>query len=210
VALSKRFRKSLDALGETQIEGLLVHRCNDLLETDGQRLFDVLAAFRDEGLVKKIGVSVYTPHDVKALLQRFPLDIVQLPLNPFDQRHLLEGSLALLADSNIEVHVRSAFLQGLLIAGSMTPPAGLEALSPFLAEWETQLKETALDPIQACFAFLRGIPAVSTAICGVTSLPEWQAVVAGFETGPELPTKLFKKLAVADVKLIDPRYWPKR
>lgn len=208
--LADRFERSLALLGENQIEGLLVHRCADLLGPDGERLFDQLTDFRDKGLVNKIGASVYTADEAQALLQRFPLDIVQLPMNPFDQRHLDGGSIGKLTDAGTEIHVRSAFLQGILLADSAQAPAGLEGLSPYLSRWNTLLAETGMAPIDACFAFLKSISGVSVAICGATSLAEWQEVVAGFQAAPTLDTKLFKKLAVPDVKLIDPRYWPKR
>lgn len=203
-------RRSLERLGENRLAGLLVHRVDDLLGPHGDRLWNGLLRLRDEGLVERIGVSLYTPEEALTLLGRYPLDLVQLPLNPFDQRHLRGNSLAALAAAKVEVHVRSAFLQGLLLAPAHPLPAGLEALRPAMAAWREWLAAERLTPLQACLGFLHGIAAVDVAVCGVTTLAEWQEIIAAAVSAPPLPTEGFKKLAVADDNLIDPRYWPSR
>lgn len=208
-ALVAGVERSLDRLGEDRLAGLLVHRVDDLLGPQGDWLFAALAGLRADGRVEKIGTSLYIPEEAAALLQRYPLDLVQLPLNPLDQRHLAGGSLAALAAAGVEVHVRSAFLQGLLLAPERPLPTGLAALAPALAAWRRLAAELGLSLLEACFAFLKGIPAVGTAVCGAATLAEWQEIVAAWEAAPALPQETFKNLAVADDKLIDPRHWPK-
>ena len=202
--------RSLQRLGEPHLSGLLVHRPDDLLGPMGDALFAALSALRAQGLVKKIGVSVYTPQEALTLLRRYPIDIIQLPLNPLDQRHLREGSLHELTQAGVEIHVRSAFLQGLLLAPSGPLPYGLEELAPAMAAWQALLATEHLTPLQASLGFLQGIPAVSVTVCGATSLAEWQEIVAAYDSVSALPTELFKKLPILDDKLIDPRFWPKR
>ncbi len=202
--------RSLERLREPSLAGLLVHRVDDLLAPLGDRLFAAMNGFREQKLVEKIGVSLYTPQEAQTLLQRYPLDLVQLPLNPLDQRHLQGGSLSALAASGAEIHIRSAFLQGLLLATDRPLPTGLEALAPALAIWQDLLAAHQLTPLQACLGFLHGIPAVGVAICGATSLIEWQEILAANQSAPVLPTEIFKKLATLDDKLIDPRFWPRR
>ncbi|MCG2578881.1 aldo/keto reductase [Dechloromonas sp. XY25] len=208
--ISAGIDRSLQRLGEPRLSGLLVHRPDDLLGPMGDALFEALNTLRSQGLVKKIGVSVYTPQEALTLLRRYPIEIVQLPLNPLDQRHLREGSVHELAHAGVEIHVRSAFLQGLLLAPSRPLPSGLEGLAPAMAAWQSLLATEQLTPLQASLAFLRGIPAVSVTVCGATSLTEWQEIVAAYDSAPALPTELFKKLPILDDKLIDPRFWPKR
>lgn len=202
--------RSLQRLGETCLNGLLVHRPDDLLGPMGDALFKALSSQREQGFVRKIGVSVYTPQEALTLLERYPIEIIQLPLNPLDQRHLREGSLHALAAAEVEIHVRSAFLQGLLLAPSKSLPGGLEALAPAMSDWQSLLLTEQLSPLQGCLGFLSGIPAVSVAVCGTTSLSEWQEIVAANASAPALPTEIFKKLPVLDDKLIDPRFWPKK
>ena len=69
-----------------RLYGLLLHHCDDLLAPGGERLWAAMAALKDRGLVAKIGVSVYTKRQIEAVLERFTIDLVQLPLNVLDQR----------------------------------------------------------------------------------------------------------------------------
>lgn len=209
-AVQDGVRESLARLNESHLAGLLVHRVDDLLGPGGDALFRTLADFKHAGIVEKIGVSLYTPDEAIAILARYPIDLVQLPLNPFDQRHLRQGTLVALAEAGVEIHVRSAFLQGLLLATEGLPPPGLEALAPHLECWRNLLQHEKLAPLAACLGFLQGIPQVAVAVCGVTSLNEWQAIVATCQTTPAIAAEIFKNLAVTDDNLIDPRYWPKR
>lgn len=66
-------------------------------------------------LVKNIGVSVYEGKQIDGILERFDIDLIQLPLNVLDQRLLHSGHLAKLKNAGIEIHARSVFLQGLLL-----------------------------------------------------------------------------------------------
>ncbi len=84
--LDSDFRASLERLGVERLYGLLLHHCDDLLAPGGERLWAAMAALKDRGLVAKIGVSVYTKRQIEAVLERFTIDLVQLPLNVLDQR----------------------------------------------------------------------------------------------------------------------------
>ena len=49
--------------------------------------------FRNSGLVRKIGVSVYDSDQIDHLLSEYDIDIVQLPINILDQRLINSGHL---------------------------------------------------------------------------------------------------------------------
>lgn len=202
--------RSRERLGESHLAGLLAHRVDDLLGPHGDRFQDMLQELKSDGWVDKIGASLYTPEDVDKVLQRRAIDIVQIPLNVFDQRHVAGGSLAALRSAGVEVHVRSAFLQGLLLAPLHVLPAGLAALRPRLERWQRHCTELGLSPLQVCLGFLKGLPGVDVAVCGATRSVEWQEIVAACEATPALPPDSLKDLAVSDDKLIDPRNWPPR
>ena len=79
------FEDSLRQLGQSSVYGLLVHHSADLLNPGGDRLYAALRRWKEEGRVKKIGVSVYAREEVDRLFDRYAFDLVQLPLNVFDQ-----------------------------------------------------------------------------------------------------------------------------
>jgi aryl-alcohol dehydrogenase-like predicted oxidoreductase len=71
------------------------------------------------GLVKKYGISVYTPEQMMKAI-RYPIDIIQVPCNIADNRFI--PYLPELHKRGIEVHARSVFLQGALLEGKFDLP----------------------------------------------------------------------------------------
>lgn len=198
---------SLSRLGEQKLAALLVHRVDDLLGPAGEALFKTLVSLRKAGLVEKIGASVYTPAEVAVLTERFPLEIIQLPLNILDQRMLESGTLADLRQRGIETHVRSAFLQGALLSNDpqQLPPS--LATLPALMQFREYLRTCKLSPLAATLGFLKSLNSVDVVVCGASRLSEWREITEAFNTLPDLPADLFKSFAQSDVNIVDPRRW---
>lgn len=66
-----------------------------------------------QGLVEKIGFSIYEEWELVHALKEAKPDILQLPYSLFDRR--LEGRFPYLAEKGVEIHVRSIFLQGKIL-----------------------------------------------------------------------------------------------
>ena len=101
---------SLKKLNLKKLYGYLSHRPNELLKD--KNLWTDLLRIKDQGLVSKIGFSVYDPNDIELLIKKKMIpDIVQLPFNFLDRR--FENYFQKLIDLDVEIHARSIFLQGL-------------------------------------------------------------------------------------------------
>src|SRR5262249_42525666 len=116
-------RRSLGALKRRSIYGLLLHRPDDLRKPGAERLVALLEELKGTALVAKIGISAYDCAQIDLAPDRLPLDAVQVPVNLLDQRLLRDGTLDRLKRRNVEVHARSAFLQGALLAEPSRLPA---------------------------------------------------------------------------------------
>lgn len=121
-AIREAVRLSLARLGRMRLWGLLLHR-EDLLSSWPGATGRALRGLVDEGLVAHIGVSVYSPHAALAALAADGLDLIQLPANCVDRRMERAGIAARAAERGVQVHVRSAFLQGLLLMAADAVPA---------------------------------------------------------------------------------------
>ena len=109
---------SLERLGVTQIDGLLLHRPQDLLGAHGQAYRQALQRLKLDGVIRAAGISIYRPDELDALWPVFRPDLVQAPFNVFDRRLETSGWLRRLSGEGVRVHTRSAFLQGLLLMPS--------------------------------------------------------------------------------------------
>jgi len=104
------FHKSKEKLKTKKLFGYLAHDTDSIIQNP--TLWDEVIKLKQKQLVKKIGISVYFPRQAEWFLERnLPFDIIQLPYNILDNRFLyLFEELKI---KNVEIHVRSVFLQGL-------------------------------------------------------------------------------------------------
>ncbi|MFM9434688.1 aryl-alcohol dehydrogenase-like predicted oxidoreductase [Janthinobacterium sp. CG_23.3] len=203
--VERAFMASLERLGRRRVDCLMVHHADDLLVPGGERLFARLLAWREQGLVDKIGVSVYDKEQIERLFARYSFDLVQLPLNVFDQRLLHNGGLAMLAERGVEVHARSLLLQGVLLMSPASLPAHLAALRAPLAALHALARTRGLTPLAAAFGFVKQIKEVAVALVGVLSVAHLGECLDAYRGAPAGD---YARFAQDDDSLIDPRRWP--
>lgn len=178
--LRSAFGESLASLGMARIHGLLLHDAQDLLGPLGQTLWQAMRELREAGLVERIGVSVYDGVQIDRAIQGFDLDLVQLPLNPLDRRLIDGGQLGRLAERGVEVHARSLFLQGLILANPAKIPPWLDPVRSGVIDLQARFAAAGLSPIEGVFAWASGLP-VDCFICGVTTVAELQDIASAAE-----------------------------
>jgi D-threo-aldose 1-dehydrogenase len=195
-----RARQSAQSL---KADTLLVHAANDLKGKDGEALWNALRRLKDEGVFRKIGVSVYAADDPVALAERFRPDVMQLPFSLLDQRLLENGSLMRLKELGVEVHARSLFLQGLLFMEEL--PVKLRHAAPHLAHVRNGLKEASLTPLAAALGFVLAQPEIAFGLVGVTSGKELDEIIAA--AGQPLPPLDWASFALKDELVLTPSLW---
>jgi aryl-alcohol dehydrogenase-like predicted oxidoreductase len=198
---------SLERLGVTALYGLLLHSPQQLLDSQGDEIYRALVALKDLGIVQNIGVSVYGPDELEALVPHFKMDLVQAPFNVIDRRLATSGWLARLHNAGIEVHVRSVFLQGLLLMEADHRPEQFDKWQPLWATWHRWLKEHALEPLQACLGFVLSHSEIDQVLVGVDSLAQMKAILANTGATAEMPPQ---SLMSDDPNLINPSRWIQR
>lgn len=196
--------ESLYRLKKKSLYGLLLHRPQQLVEQDGDRLYHTLHQLKRDGLVRKIGVSIYDPEELDALAGRYHLDIVQASFNIIDSRLIDSGWLSRLAEQGTELHVRSVFLQGLLLMTPSNRPKKFNRWASLWSRWENWLEHTGLTPLQACLCYALSFSQISKVIVGVDSLPQLKEILlAAAGPSPQIPDGL----STNDLNLVNPVNW---
>lgn len=190
------FYSSQRKLGYVQLHGLLFHEANDLLSSYGLALWDLLEDFKQKEYVQKIGVSVYTPKQLEGILDLVDIDIVQIPLNIFDQRFI--PMLPELKKKNVEIHTRSTFLQGLLF---MQPAQ----LNPYFEPIKHILSSLPQERLAAALSFVKNIEEVDKILVGVTSKNELQEICSQYNKNVEGID--FLQFKIDDERFINPSRW---
>ncbi len=152
--LAKAVDSSIGRLRVPRIHALLLHREEQLdLLKDG--LAESLYHFVAEGKVGHIGVSVYSPERGLAALHEEVIDIVQLPASIVDQRAARAGIDARAKEKNKEIHIRSIFLQGLLLMDPRDVPPRVAFSMPVLEQFGRLIAEFGLTRREAAIGYIK-------------------------------------------------------
>jgi len=189
-------RAQMLRLGVERVDTIVAPSATDLFSPLGPQLWDRLKALKDEGLCQKIGVPVYASDDPVGVARRFKPDVMQAPASLLDQRLLLDGTLATIAEMGIEVHLRSIFLNGVLFLPPDRAPSHLKAAAGRISRARRLIAEGKSDPLQAALGFALTRPEASHVLVGVTSAAEMSAVVAAAMSPP--PDLDWDEMAIDD------------
>lgn len=202
-----QIKGSLERLGVSSLYGLLLHHPDQLFGPHCRSLLEVLGDLKKQGLVQKIGVSVYAPEDLAPLSDAMQIDLVQIPLNILDRRLVESGWAKRLKQQGTEVHVRSIFLQGLLLIPSSRRPAQFNRWQHLWLIWDKWLSQTGQTPLQACLRYVLSVDDIDRVVVGVDSANQMREILdaaqGSLESLPVWPQQL-------DPDLINPARWPKQ
>lgn len=202
--LVQTFTTSLQKLGLKSIYGLLIHDAEDIFASNGSHLIAALEELKSQEFISKIGVSVYSSSQISRALDLFNPDIIQLPINVLDQRLIQDGTIAHLSGLGIEVHARSAFLQGLLLMRINDMPTYFQPWTPLLSDWQRFCRDQCISPLHAALSFVCGLKGVSYALVGVQNHFQLMEIL---DNSTVLNSLDFDQFASDDLKLLDPSVW---
>ena len=202
--MESQLNDSLKRLRLNSIDGFLLHRPLQLLEPGNENLWATLLKFKTQGLVKKIGYSLYGPNELEQLWPHCKPDIIQAPYNIFDRRMETSGWFKRLKDEDIEIHARSVFLQGLLLLNKYNRPKVFDQWSDHWHLWDRWLKQNQLTPLQVALAFPLVNNKVNKVIVGIDNCVQLKEILEGVDTSiKDFP----EELSITDEQLINPSNW---
>lgn len=202
--VNESVKHSLKRLGIPKLRGLLLHSSQQLLGPQGKELYKSMIALKEQGKIEKIGVSIYSPDELDVLWPLYQFDIVQAPFNILDRRLDTSGWLTRLHMAGVEVHTRSAFLQGLLLMKATERPDEFKRWHSLWGQWDQWLENNNLSPLQACLGFVMSHKEIDRAVFGVDSLKQLKEILANdYDFSLEMPNTLMSD----DLDLINPSCW---
>ena len=195
--------ESLNRLKIKSLYGLLLHSPLQLLGVKGGELYIALLKLKKKGMVKKIGVSIYSPEELDLLIPNFDFDIVQSPYNLLDNRMKKSGWMDKLSAKRVEIQIRSVFLQGLLLMNKEEQIIKFPKWELLWNKFHAWLKNSNMSALQACLAFVNSEKQIDKIIVGVDSLQHLKEILDAKFSEIKLP----KGLVCEDVNLINPTNW---
>ncbi|MFH1798393.1 MAG: aldo/keto reductase [Candidatus Omnitrophota bacterium] len=164
-----QLRESLSLLGAENIHGCLIHNFKD--HTENTDLWKTIENAKKDLFVKKIGFSLYKTQELETVLeQNLKFDIIQVPYSIFDRR--FEPYFRPLKDRGVEIHTRSAFLQGLFFMNPGTLPEKVMGAKKHLEMLRKLAKENNISISSLCLNFVLDNPCIDKVVIGVDSLSQ--------------------------------------
>ena len=198
---------SIKKLKIKKLYAVLIHDIKDLKSTKSKIIFKSILKLKKIGLVQKIGFSSYEINDLNKYIIKYKFDIIQFPFNIFDQRILKKKTQLILKKRKIEVHIRSIFLQGLLLMPYDKVPSKLKNSYPILKKWHTYLNEQRVENLEACIKFISNYNFFKTAVIGFENYNQFIDVVKKFNNVKKKKIFVdFKKFRV-NTNIINPSKW---
>ena len=205
VKLKESFHQSLFNLKQKDIYGLLLHSCDDLLKPGGGLLLKEMEVLKSIGVVKKIGVSLYNSEQIDIVLSKFNIDLVQLPINIFDQQLLIGGWLDKLKDFDVEIHARSVFLQGLLLMTNDLVPPYFFPIKKNLEAFYKSAKELSLSQLELALGYVMGVSEIDQVVVGVNTVEQLKEIIKA--TQVQINPMEFSDISINDPAFTNPSLW---
>jgi aryl-alcohol dehydrogenase-like predicted oxidoreductase len=222
-SINDSFSMSLKNLHRDKIETLLFHRAENLLNHPKKELlFEQLQGLKSQGKVNRIGVSVYSPEQLKKIALNYPIELAQVPMNVFDQRFISSDMIKLCQQKNIKFHVRSLFLQGLLFIEHDKLPIYFAPYQEKLKCFSTLAKHLNCSKLALALVIVaqnslktkvndtsEPNDIIEKVVVGVCSAKQLTEIVNAYQQAQNLPISMQELLSLADdrVGFINPAMW---
>lgn len=185
----------------------LFHRFEDMSFREGLALRE-LAVLKDEGLVGKIGASIYSPEEAEACLGLPACEVIQVPFNLADARLLETAFFRRAKAAGRLILVRSVYLQGLFFKREL--PAALADFAPFRQALETLAAAEGLSLGEMALRYALSFEGIDSVIIGVETAAQLanNLEIAGRGALPGPLVESVRALGSAPKRALDPRLWP--
>jgi aryl-alcohol dehydrogenase-like predicted oxidoreductase len=178
------------------IKTLFIHDGNNLLSKDGVKLFNKILLLKKKKIINKVGVSFHNYLNLKKILDKFKIDIIQIPFSIVDRRG--KKYFKLIKKKKIEIQVRSIFLQGALLK---------KINSNFkLSKIYNKIKaKNSIDRVNILISFVLNEINIDKIVIGVRQVSELKMILNFSKL--KFDKKIYRNLKTNDLDIIDPLKW---
>lgn len=196
--------RTLELTGCDQLYAYLFHRYVDY---QSRNFIDQLLSLKRLGKIARIGVSLYSLSELETVINDASVDLIQLPLNPFDLSSAKQKMLETAKQAGKEIHVRSVFLQGLFFRNPGSLTGNLKEFESPLRQFNQIAVKYNMDNRSACLSFALKFPFVDRVLIGVETAEQLRMNLSALQ---EMPTPMLKEISaitIPDESLLNPSCW---
>ncbi len=154
-----------------KLDVLMLHRARHFTDWSGAVWLRILE-HKYESRIKSLGVSIQNPKELEMALDIPEIEFIQMPYNLLDWRweSMIEKIKKTKQQRSLNIHVRSALLQGLLTSNSLQNWSLANVQDPIsVIDWlnENYLKFGRKNIVDLCLAFVKSMNWVDGVVVGM-------------------------------------------
>ncbi|HUS00526.1 MAG TPA: aldo/keto reductase [Chitinophagaceae bacterium] len=177
-----------------------------------RKYFDVsiFSNLKEKKKLLKVGVSIYTNEQALEVSKDKNIDIVQLPYNLLDNMNKRGDVLRMLKQEGKEVHVRSVFLQGVLLMNEDEMPSKLEPLKKYKRQIRHIAEEMKMSVPELALSYVLQNDLIDKILIGVDSLNQLNQHIGFFKSysmQPFEPLDKINSISVVENEILNPVNW---
>jgi aryl-alcohol dehydrogenase-like predicted oxidoreductase len=206
INLLEKARATCSRLGVTTLYCYQYHRFADLAAFP--HVQHELAALKEQGVIERVGVSIYTNDEFRTAIDTPSIDVIQLPFNALDNMRLRGELMRHAKEQGKELHTRSVFLQGLLFKPPSDFPDKLASLAPAVQRLQNLAESCNLDITALALNYALHNPLIDAVLFGVETASQLRSTLNAVHTNVDAALSAeIETIVVREPHLLNPAHW---
>lgn len=206
--MSNALQQTLERLHSQDLYCYMLHR-EELLDLWQEGLREILIGFVQKGLIKNIGISLYSPEKALRALDIEDITIIQIPTNVLDRRFERATVFERAEQLGKKIYIRSIFLQGFLLLNSDQLPSKLQFASRVAEELDILVKNLRMSKRDLALGYVKNTKPNAKIVFGAETPRQVEENIANWNKAfrPGMFQELKHSFCSVDERILNPALW---
>ncbi len=160
------------------------------------------------GLVEKIGISLHSNIELMDVIENYKsFKVIQIPFNLFDNELKRKEVILKAREAGVEIHTRSAFLQGLFFLNKDKMPSQLQELRSNLDHLDSIKKQYNIDTATMALKYVIEKKYIDKVLIGVESSNQLLENLKNCNSKLTIPHQIIDCIDINNENLLNPAKW---
>ena len=153
---------------------IMLHNPDELIKKN-QDVYKKLIELKNNKICKYIGISLYNFNIFETIIKKYNFDVVQAPLNIFDQTILNKNKIKQLKKKKIIFQARSIFLQGTLLNKNKF------SYTKYFKKFDRFVINSNFSRLFHCINFIKQFSFIKFVVIGISSYKDIREIFENFK-----------------------------